>query len=284
MEFGETIVTKALSEDFTGLRHRIVGPYTTTISCEGVILRLAALLDAYPLAANEKCDWPLPAQAPRVLMEGPSAQWPLAPHLVEAAGPILGTCYTCGFAGGLARPDSYYGYSLLSKHANADRLTTPPAAVGVAEGACHDADIAPGAPLGGGGAIAWRCVAPPAGDDSSAAAELRLATLAYKYVVAARFLQCELEVGAAPAEPTPLYLDAQAVLDGTNCERLAKASRWMAMRYVMLRWGIACGTISPRKLLTAMNPADGLTKCLTGKPFENGRARLLGLPVPHPGL
>ena len=78
--------------------------------------------------------------------------------------------------------------------------------------------------------------------------------------------------------------DAQAVLDGTNCERLAKASRWMAMRYAMLRWGIACGTIAPRKLLTAMNPADGLTKFLIGTPFENGRARLLGLPVPHPGL
>jgi hypothetical protein len=160
------------------------------------------------------------------------------------------------------------------------------AGAATAAGTLADATPAPspGAELGGGGALAWRCVAPPAGDDSSAAAELRLATLAYKYVVAARFLQCELEVGAAPAEPTPLYLDAQAVLDGTNCERLAKASRWMAMRYAMLRWGIACGTIAPRKLLTAMNPADGLTKCLTGKPFENGRARLLGLPIPHPGL
>jgi len=277
------------------------------------------------------------------------------------------------------RPDSYYGYSLLSKHANADRLTTyvfrcivrlghylvrtqgmhlhlttpqlvqrangvttldlfscfvdsshgngedgashggfliascappparlpaptptgaapvgavPPGAVacpgtapaGAAPSTAPDPTAAPDVPLGGGGALAWRCVAPPAGDDSSAAAELRLATLAYKYVVSARFLQCELDVGAAPAEPTPLYLDAQAVLDGTNCERLAKSSRWMAMRYAMLRWGIACGTISPRKLLTAMNPADGLTKCLTGKPFENGRARLLGLPIPHPGL
>ena len=126
--------------------------------------------------------------------------------------------------------------------------------------------------------------APPAGDDSSAAVELRLATLEYKYVIAARFLQSELEVGTAPAEPTPLYLDAQAVLDGTNCERLARSSRCMAMRYAMVRWGISCGTISPRKLLAAMNPADGLTKYLTGKPFENGRARLLGLQVPHPGL
>jgi hypothetical protein len=100
-------------------------------------------------------------------------------------------------------------------------------------------------------------------------------------VIAARFLRCELEVGAAPAESTPLYLDAQAALNGTNCERLEKSSRWMAMRYAMPR----CGTISPRKLLTAMNPADGFTKCLsTGKPFENRRARLLGLPIPHPGL
>jgi len=111
-----------------------------------------------------------------------------------------------------------------------------------------------------------------------------MATLAYKYLLAALLLLAELRVGVTPSGPTPFYLDAQAVLDGTTCERLAKKSRWMAMRYAMLRWGIACGTIAPRKLLTAMNPADGLTKCLTGKPFENGRARLLGLPIPHPGL
>jgi len=410
-EFGETISTKALSEDFTGLRHTIVGPLTTTISCEGVIQRLAALLLPFPLEHNEKADWPLAAQAPRVLMEGPSERHHLVPHQLAYAAPILGTC---GFIVTLARPDGYYGYCLLSKHANDQRLTTyafrcivrlghylvrtrgmhlhisspklerrpdgatsldlfscfvdsshgngedgashggfllssnaspvgpsrptaiadpvdPPSVAapnphevgpvalgssapepvrgaaaldhGAFETASHEhseGSIAPEAPvrrsvsfpapdppradLGGGGAIAWRCVAPRAGDDSSAAAELRMATLAYKYVIAARFLQVELDVGAAPAEPTPLYVDAQAVLDGTNCERLTKSSRWLAMRYAMLRWGIACGTISPRKLLAAMNPADGLTKCLTGKAFENGRARLLGLPVPHPGL
>ncbi len=49
---------------------------------------------------------------------------------------------------------------------------------------------------------------------------------------------------------------------------------WLAMRYAMLRWGIACGTISPQKLLTAMNPSDGLTKYLTGKPLRT-RARVL---------
>ena len=55
-------------------------------------------------------------------------------------------------------------------------------------------------------------------------------------------------------------------------------------RYTIIRWGVACGTILPRKLLKALNPADGLTQGLTGKPFENGRARLLGLLIQHPVL
>ena len=79
---------------------------------------------------------------------------------------------------------------------------------------------------------------------------------------------------------TDMHLDAQAVLDGTECERLDKKSRWMAMRYAMLRWGIRCGTIRPLKRASKDNPADGLTKCLTGADFTRARARLLGLPVP----
>jgi hypothetical protein len=54
------------------------------------------------------------------------------------------------------------------------------------------------------------------------------------------------------------------------------------MRYAMLRWGVNCGTIEPRKRPSAQNPSDGLTKCLTGVPFLNGRARLLGHVVPFP--
>ena len=120
------------------------------------------------------------------------------------------------------------------------------------------------------------------GDDSSGAAELRMATLAYKYTPAAWFLMTELDVGVAPAGPTVFHLDAQAVLVGTSCERLAKSSRWMAVRYTMLRWGQACRSIEPRKRPSAQNPSDGLTKCLTGVPFLNGRARLLGHAVPFP--
>ena len=111
-----------------------------------------------------------------------------------------------------------------------------------------------------------------------------MATLAYKCLLAAHLLLAELRVGVTPTGPSPFYLDAQAVLDGTSCERLAKKSRWMAMRYAMLRWGIMCGTIDPRKRPSSQNPSDGLTKCLIGAAFENARARLLGLVIPHPTL
>jgi hypothetical protein len=131
----------------------------------------------------------------------------------------------------------------------------------------------------GGGALSWSCVAPRAGDDSSGAAELRLAALAYKHTLAARFIQAELGLGVAPTAPTPLYLDATVVLDGFDCERITRDSRWMAMRYAMIRWGKACATIDPRKLDTADNPADGNTKCLTGPKFLASRNRLLGYPA-----
>ena len=101
-----------------------------------------------------------------------------------------------------------------------------------------------------------------------------------RFVVAARNLLTELRVGVAPSRATTLHLDAQAVLDGTSCERFDKKSRLMAMRYAMLRWGITCGVIRPVKRGSAENPADGLTKCITGLLFQQARARLLGHRVP----
>jgi hypothetical protein len=96
--------------------------------------------------------------------------------------------------------------------------------------------LPPGTPLPcGGGALAWKCSAPLDAADSSAGCESKQAVTAYKYTLAARILLKELAVGVAPHEPTPFYLDAQTVIDGTNCERLDKRSRWMALRYAMLR-------------------------------------------------
>ena len=94
-------------------------------------------------------------------------------------------------------------------------------------------------------------------------------------------MQAELNIGTAPTRPTPFYLDATVVIDGYNCERLTKTSRWMAMRYALIRWGTACNTIRPLKLPSEDNHSDGNTKCLVGPKFELARARLLGYPIPH---
>jgi len=339
-EFKETIALRPLSEDFTGLRHTPVGPRTVAISCGGVIKRLAVLLEAFPLLAGERCDWPMAATAFGALLDGPSARSPLVAHMLDAMQPILGTI---GFIVCLVRPDAYFAYCVLCRFITEARLTTfavrclvrlghylvatkdlclyltaPELEPAPAGGTClnlfecfvdssngnwedgagiggfvltsvappHDPDHPSLTPAGvtGGGALAWKCGIQHEGDDSSAAAELRMASLAYKYTLAARFLLTELDVGVAPSKPTPFHLDAQAVLDGTTCEKLAKKSRWMAMRYAMLRWGIMCGTIHPQKRPSSQNPSDGLTKCLVGAAFENARARLLGLVIPHPTL
>jgi len=129
----------------------------------------------------------------------------------------------------------------------------------------------------GGGALAWKCAAPAAGDDSSGAAELRMGTLALKYIVGLRTIQRDLALAVGPTLPTVLFTDAQALIDGTGCERLQKSSRWMASRYAMIRWGLRCGTIDLQKVSAADNCADIVTKCLTGWAFDKHRSTILGL-------
>ena len=360
--FNEVIELRPLSEDFTGLRHTRVDDFTTAISCGGVIKRLESLLRGHPSLGAAVCDYPLAAIALGRLNEGLTATNPLAPHLAEHVAPVLGTI---GLIAGIVRPDAYFAYCVLCRHAGPARITTyayncilrlghylvrtkdyclnlttprtrqhadghttldlfetyvdsshgngdngtsyggfvlascaaPPSSLPhphpqpplTAEdgdsGPISDALSPPGTPLPcGGGALAWKCSAPLDAADSSAGCESKQAVTAYKYTLAARILLKELAVGVAPHDPTPFYLDAQTVIDGTNCERLDKRSRWLALRYAMLRWGMACRTIDTRKRATSRNVSDGLTKNLTGKLFYNCRARLLGYPVPFPDL
>ena len=105
-----------------------------------------------------------------------------------------------------------------------------------------------------------------------------MSALALKYIVAMRTLQRDLDVGVAPLDPTTLFTDAQAMIDGTGCERLSKSSRWMASRYAMIRWGLACGTINLAKVAAADNCANIVTKVLVGEAFFRHRRTILGLP------
>ena len=119
---------------------------------------------------------------------------------------------------------------------------------------------------------------PTEADDSSAAAELRMVVLASKYIVAARTIQRDLDLGIAPTLPTPLFTDADAVIGGRQAERMPKKSRWMAIRYAMLRWAERSRTLRLEHIHTLDNCADIMTKCLTGAAFRRHRATVLGLP------
>jgi len=130
-----------------------------------------------------------------------------------------------------------------------------------------------------GGAIAWKTLLPKTPADSTAAAELILCTYALKIVIAVRLLQAELNVGVAPTAPTEFNTDAKAVVDGAALERLTRTSRWLSMRYAMMRWGLACGVIALRKKAAIHNVSDLTTKPVVGSLFKRLRSRLMGL---HP--
>ena len=129
----------------------------------------------------------------------------------------------------------------------------------------------------GGGAIAWKCEAPAEGDDSSGAAELRMVVRAVKYNIGLRALMRDFDIGIAPTQPTNIYTDAEAVVSGRGAERMAKSSRWMAVRYAMIRWAETCLTARLGKTTSVGNCADIMTKCLTGALFFKHRAMVLGL-------
>jgi len=129
----------------------------------------------------------------------------------------------------------------------------------------------------GGGALAWKCRKQAVPTDSPGAQELLMATLAYRWTLSLRMLLADLGLGAPAVGPTTLWTDSQILLDGTRCERLGKSSRWLAARYAMMRFGVACGIIAPSKCPAADNVSDIVTKPLTGEALVRHRATILGL-------
>ena len=260
---------------------------------------------------------PLPQAALKLLRDQPDDQATIRPSFIPHAQKIAGTigfivtsvrpdayfayCVLAAYVNGTRMSELAFRlliriarYLTHTIHLGLTLISPPPAPVGGAPPLGLDfysafVDSAHGnAPDGlsyggfivvcdGGGALAWKCIAPAAGDDSTGAAELRMGTLAYKYILALRSLQQDLDLGVGPTKPTPLYTDAQAMIDGTGCERLKKSSRWMATRYAMIRWGLRCRSIRLAKVAAERNCADIVTKVLTGELFERHRHTILGL-------
>ena len=77
------------------------------------------------------------------------------------------------------------------------------------------------------------CFSPRKLSDSSAGSELIMASWAGKAIIAYRMLHREIFGGALG--PTPLELDASAVMDSAVMERVTRKQRFNAARLAMLR-------------------------------------------------
>ena len=312
-EFGEPLISNGLNEDFTGLRHRFTPAGGVEISCQGVIHSLESLIAPYPMRKGTPCDTPMSTTMLRALL-AQEVGTGLREDLVPIAQKLVGTI---GFIANNARPDAHFAYCVSARFARPNALTdlsfsaivrvahylvaskdlaltiTPPkdghdllrAYSDASHGNAGDGASYAGAVVlsAGGGAIAWKCISSTAGDDASGSMELRMVVVAYKYILGLRTLLRDMHVGLDQTAPTPLFTDSRSVEQGGVCERVNKGSRWMATRYAMIRWAIACLTIVLLGIAAADNPADILTKALPAALFFQHRAVLLGSLQPPTG-
>jgi hypothetical protein len=121
----------------------------------------------------------------------------------------------------------------------------------------------------------WRCFVPRSFPDSSAAAELIIASHACKNILGFRLLLDELHM--LNAGPTSLYIDASAVINGAEMEKITKSMRFMAARYSMVRLVVSDGKVVLVKCDSLDNKSDGFTKPLVGAVFVKSRHLMLGL-------
>jgi hypothetical protein len=88
----------------------------------------------------------------------------------------------------------------------------------------------------------------------------------------------ELEFPAFVEKPTPVYTDAQVVLDGTHCRRVSKEAKSVCASYAIVRQALADGVVQMRKCNTTDNIADIFTKPLTGAIFARAEDNIMGVP------
>ena len=279
------------------------------MSSLGVLRSLELLLADQCLLRNTPFDTPMASDSLRRLLS-PDSDSPLVPLQLPHAQRIAGTI---GFIVSTTRPDAYFAYCVVSRFLGESTLTEyayrcllrvafylvstktlfltyhplPPGASrqDLLRAYCDSShgNAGKGLSYGGfvvlsvaGGAIAWKCIIPKAGDDSPGASELRIAVRAYKCILALRSLLLDLGIGLHQLHPTPLFTDFQSVSEGISAEKIGKNSRWMASRYAMIVWGVLCLSILLCSTPSSGNVSDILTKALVGEPFFRHRATLLG--------
>ena len=125
----------------------------------------------------------------------------------------------------------------------------------------------------GSGSFLSECRAPKHLTDSSAGAELNIASWAGKAIIPVRMLQKELRLG--PSGPTVLEIDASALLDGIAMDKISRKQRFQAARLAMLRMWQDDGVIKLKKEKSAAMRADVLSKAMAPAAAFHRCARLL---------
>jgi len=243
--------------------------------------------------------------APRDLLLPPSAANPLRPDLLTAARRIGGTV---GFVVTMVKAEAYLAFCILSRYLNEQRLTfyafecllrlghylvtTKDLALtlrwvpaGTELEAWVDSSlggIADGRSQGGAfgcfrssGALFWTSSAPSTAADASGAMELHQGVRCVKAVTGLRILLRELCL--PPTRPTLTHTDSTTLIDGMKSSRVSKESKWVCTRLAMTRSYEANSAGKFVHVGTNDNPADLLTKPLTGVKFTRFRASVLGL-------
>ena len=90
-----------------------------------------------------------------------------------------------------------------------------------------------------------------------------MAAMATKEVMTYRMQASEL--GHGPRGPTPLYLDATAVLHGTATEQVSRKMKSLAAKLALVQEARAHGKIRTIKIDKGLHPADFLTKPLQAR-------------------
>jgi hypothetical protein len=302
--FKEPVNASESLDEFCGLLLEDSDDGSTAISAPHVLQSLGGALAAHPLPTSAICDTPLAGDALRTLKEPPSESNPLmsAEH-TQIAQSLTGIA---GWISGTYRFDAYLAFVAVAQHVPTNltrrvwnavlrwchylintrdvKLHFRP--VGLTAAAAADSSCLngpePGSSYGGyligfpgSGAFQIACLVPRKLSDSSAGAEAILACQCVKAIAGVRMLLDEL--GLKQHEPTPMAMDASAVIDGSKMTRVTKASRWLAARMGILKQMISDRVMRLVKAPTETHTPDLFTKPVTDLArFVRLRNNLLG--------
>jgi hypothetical protein len=296
------------ADDFCGVTYTMESDGCLSARSMKLLLALKSMLDPY--ARPRSCETPMdPLMVPALALP-PSDTNPLLPDNVSAARSILGLGM---YVVRGTRPDGLFAATALAPHivvnltqtvwsallrwahylvdTRETRLLLRPVAPGAALEffACSDSssinvtlpgDCAPTASMGGftlffpgSGSFMCECRSPKHLSDSSAAAELNMASWAGKAIIPLRMLQRELGLG--PYGPTTLEIDASALLDGIAMDKVSRKQRFQAARLAMIRQWKADGVLTLKKEKSSAMRADILSKAMAPAADFHRCARLL---------